>query len=332
MPRHGGCDSSSGCDWRERCASYGPTRDSPRLPSVRATTMACACSCWPAAPVGTGSSSTGCRPGSVLIEDLAFNASSSSPTSPRADRRTMLDQIARPDAGGSFARSEAALDQLWDEPYRAVLLPQRGHRRADQVPTVATFLPLWTGSASSRTADRLSPVATAGFWPRSRSRVCRPTRPQFEAERYWKGPTWINMNWAIVQGLRVTANRARRRTGRPDPRARRAEWLLGVLLGAHRLRVRCSTSSPGPQPLPSTSSSRHRWLRPIDRRGDERRRSQCSVTDEDVLPVAIEPGCRPSGCPVNRVPARSRTARSRARGFRVSAAATITVRRFRCRR
>lgn len=41
--------------------------------------------------------------------------------------------------------------------------------------------------------------------------------PGFDANRYWKGPTWINMNWMIVQGLRecaepAAADELRRRT------------------------------------------------------------------------------------------------------------------------
>jgi glycogen debranching enzyme len=24
---------------------------------------------------------------------------------------------------------------------------------------------------------------------------------EFHEARYWKGPTWVNMNWAIIQGL-----------------------------------------------------------------------------------------------------------------------------------
>ena len=26
---------------------------------------------------------------------------------------------------------------------------------------------------------------------------------QFEEARYWKGPTWVNTNWIILQGLRA---------------------------------------------------------------------------------------------------------------------------------
>ena len=25
--------------------------------------------------------------------------------------------------------------------------------------------------------------------------------PDFQATRYWKGPTWVNTNWMIVEGL-----------------------------------------------------------------------------------------------------------------------------------
>jgi len=41
--------------------------------------------------------------------------------------------------------------------------------------------------------------------------------PEFQESRYWKGPTWVNMNWAIIQGLeqydeRELADELRRRT------------------------------------------------------------------------------------------------------------------------
>jgi glycogen debranching enzyme len=26
---------------------------------------------------------------------------------------------------------------------------------------------------------------------------------QFDEDRYWKGPTWLNTNWMVVNGLRV---------------------------------------------------------------------------------------------------------------------------------
>ena len=32
--------------------------------------------------------------------------------------------------------------------------------------------------------------------------MCRSTHRDFQASRYWKGPTWVNTNWMIIEGLR----------------------------------------------------------------------------------------------------------------------------------
>jgi glycogen debranching enzyme len=64
---------------------------------------------------------------------------------------------------------------------------------------------------------------------------------QFDDDRYWKGPTWINMNWAIIEGLRVygeteLADELRRCTLDLVDRAGPAEYLSaldGRGFGAH---------------------------------------------------------------------------------------------------
>lgn len=43
----------------------------------------------------------------------------------------------------------------------------------------------------------------SGFWPRFPVPSVPTDARQFDDDRYWKGPTWINMNWAIIEGLRV---------------------------------------------------------------------------------------------------------------------------------
>ena len=35
-----------------------------------------------------------------------------------------------------------------------------------------------------------------------------PGRPEFEPQRYWRGPVWLIMNWMLIDGLR--------RSGRAD--------------------------------------------------------------------------------------------------------------------
>jgi neutral trehalase len=40
------------------------------------------------------------------------------------------------------------------------------------------------------------------FWPHSPVPSVPIDAPQFQEARYWKGPTWINISWAVWEGLR----------------------------------------------------------------------------------------------------------------------------------
>jgi glycogen debranching enzyme len=70
--------------------------------------------------------------------------------------------------------------------------------------TVATFLPLWAGTVEPERARLLAGRLAdgSGFWPKYPVPSVPTDSKQFDADRYWKGPTWVNMNWAIARGLR----------------------------------------------------------------------------------------------------------------------------------
>jgi neutral trehalase len=70
--------------------------------------------------------------------------------------------------------------------------------------TVATFLPLWAGATSPTQEAQLTArlAEPSGFWPRHPVPSVPTDAPEFEPDRYWKGPTWININWAVIEGLR----------------------------------------------------------------------------------------------------------------------------------
>jgi glycogen debranching enzyme len=55
------------------------------------------------------------------------------------------------------------------------------------------------------------------FWPRHPVPSVPIDAEQFDADRYWRGPTWINTNWLVIEGLRAVrdetaAAELRRRT------------------------------------------------------------------------------------------------------------------------
>ena len=69
---------------------------------------------------------------------------------------------------------------------------------------VANYLPLYAGVVPPERANALAarlddPALYGTAWPLP---TVPPGDPAFEPRRYWRGPTWINVNWLLVDGLR----------------------------------------------------------------------------------------------------------------------------------
>jgi hypothetical protein len=144
------------------------------------------------------------RDSSVLIEDLPFNAM-------LAAANRSLELIARDldvplpsELPQHFRRTEAALEQLWDESSGQYYSRNAVTRELIKMPTIATFLPLWAGTPSRARAERLIELLREpdGFWPRFPVPSVPVDAPDFREAGYWKGPTWVNMSWAVAEGLR----------------------------------------------------------------------------------------------------------------------------------
>ncbi len=113
--------------------------------------------------------------------------------------------------------TRASLELLWSDRYLAYCARDATTGALIGPPTVANFVALWAGVR----ADRAELVARALDEPRWSPPVPVPSvaldAAEFESHRYWKGPTWVNTNWLVVQGLEAigagdAANRLRTRT------------------------------------------------------------------------------------------------------------------------
>jgi len=144
------------------------------------------------------------REGSVLIEDLAFNALLAVANRSLEEIARELDQDIEPELDRRFRSTKVALEELWDEPTGQYYSRNAVTDELLDIPTVATFLPLWAGTASPPRVTRLVRrlQEPSGFWPRFPVPSVPTDARQFDDDRYWKGPTWVNMNWAITEGLR----------------------------------------------------------------------------------------------------------------------------------
>jgi hypothetical protein len=180
------------------------------------------------------------RRGCVLVEDLAFNALLAVANQSLRAIAAQADLPLDDDLLECFTRTEVAFDELWDDDAGQYFSRNAVTGDALDIPTVATFLPLWARVVEPDRAERLlaSLREPSGFWPAFPVPSVPTDAPQFNAVGYWKGPTWVNMNWAVVEGLRVNdaaeiADEVRTRTLDTVARSGFAEYFNPLTGDAH---------------------------------------------------------------------------------------------------
>jgi hypothetical protein len=114
----------------------------------------------------------------------------------RADIPEALDK--------SMRLAEKAFEELWD-PYSEQYYSRDfvTHRPLKQL-SVANLLPLYAGTISKEHAARLvkSIENEHVFGPPHPVPSAPLNSPHFNPICYWQGPTWVNTNWLIIDGLR----------------------------------------------------------------------------------------------------------------------------------
>ncbi len=104
----------------------------------------------------------------------------------------------------NMERSRMALEALWDEDKGYYSSRSIIDRKLIGQPTISTLLPLYSGAISAGRAEQLVSLLRkkkmfATNWP-------VPSVPvqsdYFNPIKYWQGPTWLNTNWLIIDGLK----------------------------------------------------------------------------------------------------------------------------------
>lgn len=100
-------------------------------------------------------------------------------------------------------RSEQALESLWDENFNVYFSRDFITNQLLKAPTIASIMPLYAGTISKDRADKLVKILTNNhvFWLKYPVPSVPRNVRSFDQDRYWQGPTWVNTNWLLIDGL-----------------------------------------------------------------------------------------------------------------------------------
>ena len=100
--------------------------------------------------------------------------------------------------------TKKALNLLWDEESGQYFCRSYASGELIAEPSIETFMPLYAGTVSKERAETL--VQLLGKHRAYKLNWPVPSAPQtsayFNPDRYWQGPTWVNTNWLIIEGLK----------------------------------------------------------------------------------------------------------------------------------
>jgi hypothetical protein len=138
------------------------------------------------------------------IEDLPFNSILIRANSHLREIAKSLREELPEELSTSMAKTEKAFEDLWD-PYSGQYYSRDfiTHKLL-KTPSIATLLPLYAGSITKDRAEQLVRLLEndQAFGPAYPVPSVPLNSFWFHSKLYWQGPSWVNMNWLIIDGLK----------------------------------------------------------------------------------------------------------------------------------
>lgn len=137
------------------------------------------------------------------IEDLTYNCILIRANQHLKDIADFLKEDVPGPLLESMERTKTALEQLWD-PYSGQYFSRNfmTHNLIKE-PTLGTLMPLYAGTITKERAEQLVRLLENQHVFGANLPV--PSVPLnsdwFRAHTYWQGPSWVNTNWLIIDGL-----------------------------------------------------------------------------------------------------------------------------------
>lgn len=179
----------------------------------------------------------------LAIQDLVFNSILIHSNSCLKEIAKVAGKPLPEDLLTNMLRSQNSLNKLWDEESGQFYCRSFVSGQLIKEPSIATLLPLYAGTISQKQAERLVDLMKKSRWFGTSWPVpsTPANSPYFEPFRYWQGPTWINTNWLIIDGLSkygfdIEARKLRERTLQLVTKSGFSEYynpLTGQPAGAH---------------------------------------------------------------------------------------------------
>lgn len=138
------------------------------------------------------------------IEDLTFNSILIRANTHLRDIAKLIKHRIPDDLQVSMKATEEALDKLWDGYYKEYFSRNFVTHKLIKQPSIATLMPLYAGTVSKERAEQLvSKLHDKHLFSSDFPIPSVPLNSTFYKELgYWQGPSWVNTNWLIVDGLK----------------------------------------------------------------------------------------------------------------------------------
>lgn len=139
----------------------------------------------------------------LAIEDVSFNAILIRANKHLQDIATFIHRKIPEELAQNMKKSEEAFEQLWDAYSGEYYSRNFATHKLIKVSSIGTLVPLYAGHITKERAKHL--VEQLKDKKQFGAKYPVPSVPMnsswFRPHLYWQGPTWVNMNWLIIDGL-----------------------------------------------------------------------------------------------------------------------------------
>ena len=137
------------------------------------------------------------------IEDLTYNSIFIRANQHLREIADLIGVVVDESLLDRMKKTEQAINQLWD-PYTGQYFSRNfvTHKLLKE-PSIATLMPIYAGTISKDRADQLVRLLEnqhvfGTAYPIPSVPI---NSPWFQEHSYWQGPSWVNTNWLLIDGL-----------------------------------------------------------------------------------------------------------------------------------